>query len=70
MDAFMRFVIFFAIAVGLAALMTFPVMWVINGVFAPEFLVFVFGVSQMTFTKTFLLSIFISMLKPSPGKKD
>ena len=43
-------------------LLTYPIMWAMNYAFSPTFLAFVFGVSELTFWKTFIASWVIGAL--------
>lgn len=51
-----------ALIAGIVLLFTFPIMWAINWVFTPALLTFVFGVSKLTFWKTFVFAWVISTL--------
>jgi hypothetical protein len=51
-----------ALFVAVALLLNFPVMWLMNCVFAPSALMAVFGVAHMTFWKTFAFSAFLGLL--------
>lgn len=52
---------FFMSLVIVVALATFPVMWLVNGVFSVPFLLFVFG-GPLSFWKTFGLSLLLGLL--------
>ena len=59
-----------ALIVGLALLFAFPLMWLINYVFASSVLLALFGVPQITFWKTVALSIVMGWLvKSAPSSK-
>jgi hypothetical protein len=45
-----------ALIAGIVLLFTFPIMWALNYVFTPAVLMALFGVSKLTFWKTFVLS--------------
>lgn len=45
----------------LALIMAFPVMWLMNYLFAPSFLTMVFGISQMTLWKAFWFNFFMGL---------
>jgi len=62
MDAFMTSVIKLAAKFGFALLFNFVVVWLMNATFSPAFLTFVFGVSYLTFWKTFIVYLTISTL--------
>jgi hypothetical protein len=46
----------------IAAVMAFPMMWLMNYLFASSFLQFVFGVTQFTFWKAFWLNFLCGIL--------
>jgi hypothetical protein len=52
----------FAVIFGLGLLFTFPLMWAINFVFTPAVIMALFGVSQITFWKTFVLAVTMGWL--------
>lgn len=51
-----------AVLAGIVLLLTFPLMWAINYVFTASVLLALFGVSQITFWKTFVLSFATGVL--------
>jgi hypothetical protein len=53
----MKYVIMLAMYIAIGLLITYPLMWAINYTFAPGALIALFGVSQLTFWKTFTLSV-------------
>ena len=50
------------IFVAIVLLFTFSLMWLMNYVFAPSFLLAVFGATQLTFWKTFAFSVVVGWL--------
>ena len=56
------FITVIAVAFGLGLLFAFPVAWLTNYLFAPTFLLFVFGTAQLTFWKAYGLAIFLGWL--------
>lgn len=57
--------------VGIALVMAFPTMWIINYLCAPSFLEMVFGVSSLTFWKAFWLNVIAGILfKSSPSSSS
>jgi hypothetical protein len=57
--------LFFVLVIGIAFLLGFPMMWLVNYLFAPSFLVTVFGATQLTFWKAFWLNIFFGIFLSS-----
>ena len=51
-----------AVIVGLSLLLAFPIMWLINYTFTTSVLLALFGVPQITFWKTVVLSVVTSWL--------
>jgi len=51
-----------ALAFGISLLMVFPVMWLINYLFTPAVLMFLFGIAKITFWKAFWLTFLTSIL--------
>lgn len=51
-----------ALVVGLGLLMAYPTMWVVNALFAPSFLTFVFGTSQIGFWQAVYLNFICGWL--------
>lgn len=51
-----------ALIAGIVLLFTFPIMWALNYVFTSAVLTAVFGVSKLTFWKTFVFAWVISTL--------
>lgn len=47
---------------GVGLLLAFPVKWFVNYVFSQAFILYVFGVTQLTFWKAYFLSILTSWL--------
>ena len=58
----MKTIAYIALIIGLALLFAFPLMWAINYVFASSVLLALFGVPQITFWKTVVLSIITGSL--------
>jgi hypothetical protein len=46
----------------ISALFTFPVKWIINYVFAPSLLTFVFGEPRISFWRTYWFTFIVSLL--------
>lgn len=55
MDNFLKLVGAFVVIAGLSLLFAWPLMLIINYVFAPSLLLSIFGTAQITFWKTFAL---------------
>ena len=51
-----------AVIAGIVLLFTFPIMWAMNFVFTPAVLMALFGISKMTFWKTFVFAWVVSTL--------
>jgi hypothetical protein len=56
MDKVLSISLVILLVIGLALVLTFPLMWLINWLFTPTVLVTLFGTSQITFWKTFALA--------------
>lgn len=56
--------VFFSVllVLGFSLLFTYPIMWIINYTFSPSFLLSIFGISQLTFWKTYGLSVICGQL--------
>jgi hypothetical protein len=57
MDNVLKGIGIFAMALVLGLLLNYPTMLIVNYVFAPSFLLHVFGVAQLGFWRTYLLSV-------------
>jgi hypothetical protein len=62
METFLKFIGILVLVFVTALLFNYPLMLLINYVFAQSFLVFVFGTAKLTFWKTYALSIALSLL--------
>lgn len=62
MDKFMTLVIGVALLVLFSFLFAYPVMWLINVIFTPSFLVFVFGTTKISVWTAWALGMLVSML--------
>lgn len=62
MVKFVAVLLAIAVLAGIVLLFTFPVMWAINYVFTTSVLLALFGVPQITFWKTFVLSFVLGIL--------
>lgn len=62
MKSVLEAAILFVLTVGLALLLTYPEMWLINYVFSPTFLLFVFGVAKLTFWRTYVTMITLGLI--------
>ena len=51
-----------ALIAGIVLLFTFPLMWAINYVFTSSVLLALFGISKLTFWKTFVLAFLLGSL--------
>lgn len=67
-EVFVIAVIGLGLILGLSLLFTYPLMWLINYTLSATFLTFVFGTAQISFWKTFAVSILIGLLRPSNTK--
>lgn len=51
----MKFLLILILAVVIVLLAAFPMMWMINWLFAPSFLTFVFGMAKLGYWQTLVL---------------
>jgi hypothetical protein len=57
MDKLLKAFGVFFVAIILGFLLNYPTMLIVNYLFAPTFLLHVFGVAKLTFWRTYLLSV-------------
>lgn len=62
MDFFLKVIGIIALFLGLGLLLNYPFMLLINYLFAPSFLGLVFGVTKLTFWKTYALSVLLALV--------
>lgn len=55
------FIIAVALGLGLALLLTYPTLWIVNYLFTAQLLTFVFGAAKITFWQAFWLDAFFSI---------
>ena len=69
MDVILRMIValalFLVVLVALGLLLGYPVMWMMNYLFAPGALMAVFGIPQMTFWKAFWFGVVVGALVKS-----
>ena len=64
------FVISLALVLGLAMLMAYPTMWVMNYLFTAQLLAFVFGAAKITFWQAFFLNMITGVFFRSGGSSS
>jgi hypothetical protein len=59
-----------ALVAGLSILMAYPTMWIVNYLFAPSFLVMVFGTAKIPFLKALWLNVIMGLLVKSSSSSS
>jgi len=62
METFLKSIGTIALIFVLALILNYPLMWAVNYLFASSFLLAVFGVAELTFWKTYVLSVVLGWL--------
>lgn len=65
------FVLAVAMVFGIGLLLSLPVMWIVNGIFSTQLILFVFGTAKIGFWTAYCVSVLCGLLfKATSSSKD